>query len=272
MTASTMTAPKLPTAAAIDDAPAKLRPKEHGAYAILGIPLVTALAIAGLTPVTILICVAAVAGFLANEPLLVVTGRRGARAQRTTPNAQRVLLQRLALTLVCGGLAFWLADWHVRIGLAACGILAGVGFALSSFGGGRTMAAQLIGIAGLTLPGAVVVATGGSGPEVAFRFWLIWLVGHTATSLAVRSMIAQHKAARSGVPRINDLLMLGVLVAFGMGILFGDKSWVAISPLILGAIGLRIRPPHPSQLKRVGWTLVSVNIISGLWMIWIWAG
>src|SRR5262245_62060924 len=57
-------------------------PREHGAYGQLLFPLVTSLAVAGLSRTATLIALTAVAGFLAHEPLLVLLGRRGARAQR----------------------------------------------------------------------------------------------------------------------------------------------------------------------------------------------
>ena len=47
-------------------------PREHGAYGQLAFPLVTALVIAGVTLSGVLIAVAAIAGFLAHEPLLVL--------------------------------------------------------------------------------------------------------------------------------------------------------------------------------------------------------
>ncbi|WDQ16788.1 YwiC-like family protein [Rhodopirellula sp. P2] len=48
---------------------AKLKPKEHGAYAILAIPLITSLIVAGLTWGGLCVAAASGAGFLAHEPL-----------------------------------------------------------------------------------------------------------------------------------------------------------------------------------------------------------
>ena len=78
---------------------AKLKPKEHGAYAILGIPIVTALLVAGPQVAGVCVAIAAVAGFLAHEPMLVAVGHRGARAQRATPAARRRLALLLGLTV-----------------------------------------------------------------------------------------------------------------------------------------------------------------------------
>ena len=59
-----------------------LVPREHGAYGQLAFPLITSFLVAGVSTVSLLIAASVVAGFLAHEPLLVLVGRRGARAQR----------------------------------------------------------------------------------------------------------------------------------------------------------------------------------------------
>ena len=88
---------------------ASLNPKEHGAYAILSVPIATAFLIAGPTMPGLCIALAALAGFFANEPLLVAWGHRGSRAQRTTPSAMRRLAILTAITVACGSLAWWLS-------------------------------------------------------------------------------------------------------------------------------------------------------------------
>ena len=56
-----------------------LWPREHGAYAQLAAPLLTALVIVRPTVAAALLALAACIAFLANEPLLVVLGHRGKR-------------------------------------------------------------------------------------------------------------------------------------------------------------------------------------------------
>lgn len=72
---STITISQSPPSPAVRGA--HLKPKEHGAYAILAIPLVTGLVAAGPTLVGGCIAAAAFTGFLAHEPLLVTLGHRG---------------------------------------------------------------------------------------------------------------------------------------------------------------------------------------------------
>ena len=75
MSTATIESAKIPRC----DAAANLKPKEHGAYAILAIPIVTAILVTGPTVVGLCVAVASLAGFLAHEPLLVALGHRGAR-------------------------------------------------------------------------------------------------------------------------------------------------------------------------------------------------
>src|SRR5262245_28487506 len=57
-------------------------PREHGAYGQLLFPLVTALAVGWPTVAAYGLAVAGIALFVAHEPLLVVMGQRGVRAER----------------------------------------------------------------------------------------------------------------------------------------------------------------------------------------------
>ena len=57
----------------------RLRPREHGAYAMLLFPVVSGLAMGGLSWAGIAFAGLAVTGFLAHESILVVRGARGER-------------------------------------------------------------------------------------------------------------------------------------------------------------------------------------------------
>ncbi|MEO1979672.1 MAG: YwiC-like family protein, partial [Fuerstiella sp.] len=142
-------------------APVRLHPKEHGAYAIVGVPLVVALAIGGLNTVAVLATIATIAGFVANEPLMVLSGRRGERARLSTPSALLTLELLLLTAVLFGSAAFWFGSEKVRAALIACVFFAVAGFAMSAAGWQRTFIAQVTGIIGLTLPSAVVVLAGG---------------------------------------------------------------------------------------------------------------
>ncbi len=245
----------------------KLRPKEHGAYAILAIPMVTAFLIAGATWPGICVAAAAVAGFLANEPLLVAWGQRGKRAQRSTPLARSRLLILLTVTILCGSAAFAIATAPVRIALVAC-LAAAVGtFALAAAGFYRTLSFQLFAIVGLSLPSVAIFLSGGLSFSSGLMFWGVWLLGFPATTVAVRSVIA---AQKSQSRRFCDF----ILIPISLGVLaspFPLMSWAAPAiPMIAASWYLRIYPPPARHLKRVGWALVLSTIATGAWVaVWM---
>jgi hypothetical protein len=247
----------------------RLYPKEHGAYAILGVPLVTALFIVGLTPVTALLSIATVAAFLTHEPLLLLAGARGSRARAAAPQAGRILFGRLAMAIVCGAAAFWGVNSLARVGMMVCLVFAVGEIVASATGNSRTLAAQILALAGLALPSAVVLAAGGIDVDVAVQFLLIWLFGRVATTVSVRSVIVQHKASTSRRALVTcDLLILAAGCVCTVGFAFGDHLWLATVPMLLAALVLRVRLPHPKHLKQIGWSLLAVNVVSGFAVVW----
>jgi hypothetical protein len=252
--------------------PAALYPKEHGAYAILGIPLAAALVIGGTGVVALLTALAAVAGFVAHEPLMVSLGRRGQRAQSATPHAKRRLVLLVLVAVGSGTLAFWWAPLNVRMALAACLLFAGAACGMSVAKLHRTLAAQLIDIMSLTIPGAVILMAEGAPAGLAFRFWLAWVVGRIATTTAVHSTIAGQKASTQGrIPPINEGLVAGSILCGVVGLVLGLSEWIAITPLLGAAVYLRCRPPLRTQMRQTGWVLLAVNVVSALWMISLWS-
>lgn len=252
--------------------PVPLYPKEHGAYAILGIPLAAALVIGGTSAVAVLTAVAAIAGFVAHEPLMVSLGRRGHRAQVATPHAKRRLTALALVAAGSGGLAFYWASPEVRLALVVCLLFAGLGCGMSIANRHRTLAAQLIDIMSLTVPGSVILLAGGVPLGLAFRFWLAWVIGRIATTTAVHSTIAGQKASAQGrVPRINEVLVAASIACGAVGIALGQNEWIAIAPLLGAAVYMRCRPPLRSRMRQIGWILLVVNGVSAVWMVFLWS-
>ncbi|WP_063825895.1 YwiC-like family protein [Rhodopirellula europaea] len=242
---------------------AKLKPKEHGAYAILGIPIVTALAIAGPSVVGACVAVAAVTGFLAHEPLLVSLGHRGSRAQRTTPAASRRLAVLLFVTLACGTMAIAMGSNVVRWSLAGCGILAVASFALAIAGKHKTLGGQLFGVFGLSVPCVPIMLADGFGISTTNEAWSTWLIGFTATTMAVRGVIAAQKRHSR---LVHWTAMIGLTLLVTGLTLAGFRLPIATLPMLAMSWYLMFDPPPAKQLKRVGWTLVVGTIASAAWM------
>ncbi len=243
---------------------AKLQPKEHGAYAILGIPITTALLVAAPNTAGVCIAIAAIAGFLAHEPLLIAVGRRGTRAQRTTPAAAKRLSILLGLTIACGGAAFAIGSPNVQGALLLCGALATVSFALALLGKHKTILGQLGGVIGLTAPSVPILLAGGVTPAVTAEIWTAWLIGFSATTMAVRGVIAAQKK-NSRVIHWTSVITFTLLATALATSNFGPL--MAVFPMLLMAWYLMFDPPHAKQLKRVGWALVAGTITSAIWIV-----
>jgi choline-glycine betaine transporter len=93
-----------------------LLPREHGAYAQVIFPLLTALALGGITVSALLLVIATVTVFLAHEPVLVLLGNRGGRAKReTSAPAGRRLAWLVVVGLAAGLVGLWLAPSAARV-------------------------------------------------------------------------------------------------------------------------------------------------------------
>ena len=261
-----MSAVTMSPATPIPSMPAtQLKPKEHGAYAILAIPILTALVACGPSVASVCIAVASITGFLAHEPLLVAIGHRGARARRTSPAATKRLALLLAITVAGGTAALLLSDTEVRIALAACISLAVASFSVAIAGKHRTLAGQLLGVAGLSIPCLPILLAGGLDMSVSIETWGTWLIGFSSTTTAVRSVIASQK-------RQSLHIHIAALSSLTLAVLTATLSGrfnlpIATTPMLLLSWYLIWAPPPARFLKRVGWTLVAGTISTSIWMV-----
>lgn len=239
----------------------KLKPKEHGAYAILGIPLATALLIAGPTLTGVCVAIAATTGFMAHEPLLVAWGLRGARAQRNTPAAKRRLAWLLSVSGICGSVALVLGSSAVRVSLLGCLALAVVGFALALAGKHRSLLGQLWGVVGLSATCLPILLAGGIPLAQVVDIWLVWLLGFSATTLAVRGVIAAQKRQ----PRNIYWAILGLLTAVGLGLALSSHLRVLVAlPMLAMSVYVMAWPPPAKYLWRVGWSSLGCTIATAV--------
>jgi hypothetical protein len=240
-------------------ASANLRPKEHGAYAILLIPLGLAWVLAGPTWAGMWIAAAAISGFLAHEPLLVTLGRRGNRAQRSTPQARSRLVLFSSLAVFSGLAGLMVSSTTGQIALLGCLLLALSSFAIAVIGKHRTLFGQLWGVLGLSAPSVPILIAGDVSTADACRIWAVFLMGFLATTLAVRSVIAFQKRQ----PRFLHLAMLSIL-SIALLILAGTSHrWIlAAIPMVGISWYLLLLPPPAKHLKRVGWSLVSGTLLT----------
>ncbi|WP_231617301.1 YwiC-like family protein [Novipirellula aureliae] len=240
------------------------QPKEHGAYAILIIPVLTSFAAVGVSWVGVFVAAASVAGFLAHEPLLVMIGHRGQRARRSATTASRYLLTLTVICIASGVASLISGNVAVRVALIGCVVLATLSFGVAFAGRHRTPLGQTAGVIGLSAPCVPILLAGGMGTGDALKTWVVWLLGFAATTLAVRSVIAFQKH-RNRMLHWTGLTAISVF-PLSMFVWWMDANdWVLpVIPMVLASWYLMIQPPPAKRLKQIGWSLVGATVLTAI--------
>ena len=242
-----------------------LLPREHGAYAQLGFPLVTGLAYSRGDLGAVGFAVAAIALFLAHEPVAVLAGVRGTRLQEQLrrPSRRRVLALGGAAAL---GLAAAIALAPPRAWLAAL-LPGGLALLLLPLLGTR----RLKSLPGETLVAAVfsssVLPLALSGP-VSWRTAAVAAVGWFAAVLPAlcsgHAITVAFKGKAEG--RWTLAAAPAAAATVGLGAVIGAlalPAWgldlLAVLPPAAAVLALAWIRPHPKYLKRVGWTMVAAD-------------
>jgi len=251
-------------------------PREHGAYGQLLLPLATALAISDIHISAGLTSIAALAAFLAHEPLVVLLGRRGARARREQHRRAITWLVVSGGIAIAGGLgavasapapARWLFAWPlVPAALVAALVL--TGREKSTLG----EIASAISFAAIAIPiYGVSAASPLRGFVVGFTFAGLFII----STLGVRIVILGSRGGGDPhavrVTRLQ-LAIAVVLVAIGLSLIWGFDARtgiaaLAILPGVAFASGLAIRPPAARRLRAVGWTMVSATALLAVTLV-----
>ncbi len=243
-----------------------LFPREHGAYAQLAFPLLTALALGDLGPAPLLVLAAVVGTFLLHEPLLVLIGGRGGRARRELAHRARrrgALLAALALPAGAVGLA-------MAAPVALVGALVPVTFGvllipLIFSRREKTALGELLVAFALATTMIPVALAGGVTPRVAGIASGIWMVTFALATITVRSIIAGAKrGATSGLAAIVAPLLCAAAMTAALLLAVTDRlpalAAVAVVPTALVALIFSALGIHPRNLRRMGWSLVASNI------------
>ncbi len=243
-------------------------PREHGAYAELGFPLVTGLTLAGPSLSGSCLAVGAVLLFLAHEPLAVLTGMRGLRLRQ---ELARQAGQRLGLLLglgaalgVCGALLGGPDVWiTLLVPLLPAGVL--VPWMLRQQQ--KSLTAELLIVA--VFAGTVVplVVSGGGSERVGSIAAGIWFSSFALGTIAVHGLKVHHKRQAGAAWLRGSAFTLGAIVLAGMltGAATGQvpvPAAVGVIPPIAVAVAIAAVPIHPRRLRLVGWSLVSANVLT----------
>ncbi len=234
-----------------------LLPREHGAYAQLAVPLAAAVAarpsIAGA-----LLVIAACCAFVANEPLLVIAGHRGARRrEQDGARAARWLAIAAIGAVACAVVGLGLAP-AARLVALAVAVPAAAVVALAWTRAQHSLVGELVAVVALTGAAAPVAVAGGASLDTALALWAAWAIGFACTVVAVHRVLARHRAPASWLDG-------AVAAALAATTLVGTIAGHALAILPLGAIAtaLVLRPPPATKLRAIGVALVVAALASG---------
>lgn len=246
---------------AASPAVAPLAPREHGAYGQLGFPLLSALITGRPTVAALCLTAGTVAAFLGHEPVLVLLGQRGARAQREgAAEARRRLVACGSIGAVLGVAAVILAPPVARLAMLAPLV---AGLLLLPFvlhGREKTLLGELAAVLALTSPGLPVALCSGVPLESALTQSAAWMLGFGAATLGVRAALAERRGTRLDVTLglvVPPALVALALVASPEPLVGGAVATMALPAALVASIR-----PHPRYLKRVGWTLVAASTLA----------
>jgi hypothetical protein len=234
-----------------------LVPREHGAYAQLGAPLVAALLAAHASVAALLLAAAAAVVFTAHEPLLVLLGRRGARARREDGRrARRRLVLAIVVAMFAALVALVLAP-RARPWLMVPAVLAGLALLAILRGRERTLHGELVSAAALISTALPVAIAGDLPAHVALALCAVFGLASFLSTVEVRA-IARRQAnpiARAGA--------WGCAFAALVALHRAAPAFALSSLPVVGTVFViaAIRP-RPASLPRLGWALASASMMT----------
>lgn len=248
-----------------------LLPKEHGAWGQIAFPLVTAFAVAGPSPAGVLLGAAVAAGFMAHEPAAVLLGLRGPRARRELSFAAiRWLIVCLPAGCVAAVTAAVVIQPAVRWSLAVPAVPAV--FLAGAMIAGRERSwygeiAAAVAFSGVAIP---IALASGTPPDVALAVAVPFALLFVTTTLAVRVAVLRVRGGGDpyavAVTRRATLTIAAaasVLIAIPtMTGQLGPSVLVSSAPGLVTAALVAARPPAPTRLRLLGWSLVAVSTLT----------
>lgn len=233
-----------------------LWPREHGAYAQLGVALAAALGLAqawGPASRALAQALLTVLLFLASEPLLVLLGRRG---PNPAPGAGRRLALLCGLAAAAGAAAWARPEPGQAASLVPAFVLGTCLFGLFLARRERTAAGELVGALSFAAAAMPVAVAGGAGPARAAQLAVLLGAMLSLAMAAVHAHLAALRAGHGG-PRLAAAL-LAVAVTAAAWFLAGNAglprtAFAVFLPMTLAALGIWWFPPAPRRLKAVGW-------------------
>jgi hypothetical protein len=253
-----------------------LLPREHGAYGQIAFPLLTAFAVAGMSPGGLLFAAAVLASFITHEPGMVLLGRRGIRARAEHGGAAMRwfgVCASIAVIAAIAAIATMPPDARrsIAIPLAPAALLC-VAIARNREKSWYGELAAALAFSGAAIPVCLAAsAPASTAVAVAVSFALLFITG----TLAVRVVVLRVRGG--GDPRAAALTRwtTGAVVA-GSALALGMASAAqgvphalpaAAAPGLLAAGVVAAFPPPARRLRTVGWMLVSASAATSLILV-----
>lgn len=243
-------------------------PREHGAWGLLLVPMVTAAGIAFRQSTNVfpfvLLLTAALALFWLRTPLESLLGISAMRAE--TKEERNSVSFVIAYLAVVAGLALSMLLWSGHNPLLwAIGVAAGAAFVaqalLKKMGRRTRMLSEMVGTIGLTAsaPAVYYVITGRFG----IIAWMLWLANlifagnqihyvqmriHAAKLLGMRAKFTRGWSFAGG--------QVAMLAALSATCWLGWMPWFALLaflPLLVRGFYYFVQKPAPLQVRRLGW-------------------
>ena len=243
-----------------------LIPREHGAYAELGFPLLSGLLVASPGWASFLFVAAALLFFFANESVVVLAGARGKRVQEEQgPSARRLLvmlgafgaLAGLAALALAPAIARWLA--LVPAAFALCLVPTVLSKNL------KTLTGEAIAAAAFSAMHLPVAAAGGADGALLWGPPVMWFATTMVATFAVHAIKARVTGAKPWVvPVAAFAAPLALAAALCLAWAFPAFRAVALAACLplAGVVALDRLALSPKKLKQVGWTVVAANALA----------
>jgi hypothetical protein len=255
---------------------ALILPREHGAWGLLLVPMVTGAGIAfresnHILP-ALLLLVAALALFWLRTPVESLLGTSALRAQtKDERRAVAIVIAGLGIVaaLALGALLWARQNPLLRLIGAAAGA-AFVGQALLKKLGRRTrMLSEIVGTIGLAAsgPAAYYVITGKFGPTA----WMLWMANlifagnqihyvqlriHTVRIAGLRAKLANGWAFAVGQAVMTIALTLACVTR-----VMPEFASLAFAPLLFRGWFYFIQKPAPLMVRRLGWSELGQAVV-----------
>ncbi len=242
-----------------------LWPREHGAYAQLGIALACG-AVLGHGFRGICQALLTLALFLASEPILVLLGRRGgvSRDAAQVRAALRLLILG-SLIILMAGFAWAGAPAGQLAGILPAALLGAALFGLFLFKLERTAPGELLAAWAFSASAGAVAALGGAGGRRATLLALLLAAMFTqATAIVHLHLIALKRSApwpRALAAIFCLATAAGALALSKPGL--ARAAGAALLPMAAASVWVWSTSAAPRKLKELGWAATACGFVGG---------